>query len=108
MIYDMLFKVDTKGDVPISELGDNHIMIYDNSKKCFYITTRESFLKPQLDEIASLKAKIDCLEAENKEFKKEITTKINSFLADYKETNAKMIKMIKTFYLGENSDEENN
>ena len=108
MIYDMLFKVDAKGDVPINELGDNHIMIYDNSKKCFYITTRESFLKPQLDEIAVLKAKVDHLEAQNEEFRKEITTKLNSFLADYKETNSKMIKMIKTFYIGDNNNEESN
>ena len=108
MTYDMLFKVEAKGDVPINELGDNHIMVYDNTKRSFYITTRESFLKPQLDEISSLKAEIKELKASNEEFKKEITTKINSFLKDYKETNAKMIQMIKTFYIGESNNEESN
>ena len=108
MTYDMLFKVEAKGDVSISELGDNHIMVYDNSKKSFYITTRENFLKPQLDEIQSLKAEIRKMAAENEEFKKDITNKINSFLKEYKETNSKMIQMIKTFYIGESSNEKNN
>ena len=108
MTYDMLFKVEAKGDVSISELGDNHIMVYDNSKKSFYITTRENFLKPQLDEIQSLKAEIKKMEAENEEFKKDITNKINLFLKEYKETNSKMIQMIKTFYIGESSNEKNN
>lgn len=111
--------IDVETNKPLSSLGDNHIIFYNSSTNKYYVTTYESFLEPQKNAIEKiekenkdLKNNFDNLiKIENKKrqeleekfqaFVEEMNNKYNEFLNVYKETNAKLINMVKTVVIEE-------
>ena len=109
--------VEVNAARPINQYGEGHILVFDSSKGTYYMETRESFLQPQNEsEQIEYTNKVFCLNLrrsaernENNEifgiteiyneifniFKKDMIDKFNEFLTQYKETNAKMIALIK-------------
>lgn len=95
----VIIEVDTNKN--LNSLSDSEILVFNENKKCFYVTTRESFLKAQNDKIKELESKMESFIKETKEetknFENTIDKKFNEFLKTYKETNAKIIEMVKAF-----------
>lgn len=114
MIQKVMIEVDSS--TPLHNMGDGHIIVYDMSKRRYYATTRESFMREQNLKVQKVEEEFEMMKNAFEELKKEIErwknklavdldtnqekfankmeTEKNSFLKTYKETNAKMIDMI--------------
>lgn len=96
--------IDVEAPMNLSSCGDNYMLIFDSTKGYYTVTTREAFLAPQNAKIEQLEK--DFIETKNnfkveyEKFREESENKYNEFLKVYKNTNAKMITMIKTFISG--------
>lgn len=97
MKNNLVINVDT--DKNLANLNDGDLLVYNASKKCYYVTTREKFMYEQNVKIENLEKKvnefINNITKEVYNFEKNTNDKFNDFLTTYKETNAKMIEMIK-------------
>lgn len=91
--------IEVESTKPLSSYGSSHIIVYD-SKKGYYATTREAFLRPQNEKIEQLEAMFSELEKSYTQAYNGMVQKYNDFLRTYKETNGKMIEMIKALQKG--------
>lgn len=100
--------------MPLERYGNNHMLLYDGTTKKYFPVTREEILRVQdakiekiekdfektkneLNEIVN--AFFEATTKEVKEFEKACSSEYSEFLKIYKETNAKMIEMLKTVVL---------
>lgn len=90
--------IDVDSSTPLHNMGDGHIIVYDMSKRRYYATTRESFMREQNLKIENLEKTIkefmEKMENNQVKFAEEMQNEKNSFLKTYKETNSKIIEMI--------------
>lgn len=111
--------IDIESTKPLSAYGSGHTLVYDEDKNHYFIVTREEFLKVQNDKIKNLNEKFYKLENLFKMFTNEINNnlenfkkveknffdesnnKYNEFLTQYKETNEKMINLIRKLTVSE-------
>lgn len=109
MVQKLMIEVESEKLLP--EYGDRHMIIYDSSKKRYYVTTRESFLREQNEKIKKLEALvknheltmkkyIENCDNQNKDFETKIEAKFDAFMKQYAETNAKLIEMVKKVVVG--------
>lgn len=109
MIQKMMIEVEAEKLLP--EYGDRHMIIYDNAKKRYYVTTRENFLQEQNKKIETLetlvknheltmKKYIKNCDNQNKNFEEKMNEKFDAFIKQYTETNAKLIEMVKKVVVG--------
>lgn len=121
MAQKLVIEVDT--NKPLSSFGDSHIIFYNEAQNKYYVTTYESFLKPQSDAIKKITLENETLkknydnfikitkknneeslenfEKRLNEFMENMDKKYAEFLKVYKETNAKLINMVKTVVIEE-------
>ena len=110
MIQRMTIDIDSRK--PLASYGDGHILVFDKEKNYYFIVTREDFLREQNNKIKLLDEQLKKLlekvngslkefEEKEKKFFEESENKYNNFLIQYKETNEKMIKLIKTLTVSE-------
>lgn len=99
--------IEINSKKPIDQLG-NHVLFYDSTKKCYYAMTLEEFLAPQNIKIKELEKDIENykslidqtlvqIRADVQDFKDTMQQEKQEFLAQYKETNGKIIEMVKSF-----------
>ena len=99
--------MEVEADKPLNKLG-SHVLLWDTTKQCYYAMTVESLLYTQDQKIKELEGKIEANEKLIEEYKNnsqkaynEFVSKIEKekqdFLKTYKETNAKIIGMVKSF-----------
>lgn len=111
------YSIDIKSNTPLHSLGDGHIMVYDENDKCYYATTREQFLRTQnkrIDDIQNFyavletatKNRIKELQDSFDEFVSKVNANNKAFMETYKETNAVVLNMVKSFV--ENQQGETN
>lgn len=114
--------IEIQGNKPLSSYGDNHIIAYDSNSKNYYVTTAESFFASQNNKIEDLLKNIERtnvaiaqMEEEISQFEGRLLTRVNSFqsetndkftnfLVQYKDTNARLIAMVKEL-IGANEEE---
>ena len=100
--------IDVISEKPLEKMGNNTVLVYDKEKNCYKAMTHEQLLAPQNEKIKALTDKFAALSNEvaafkqsvNKsqvEFKQSILDEKQEFLKTYKETNEKIIKMVKSF-----------
>ena len=53
--------IEVESSKPLHTYGDGHIIVYDLSKRRYYVQTRNTFLKEQNDKIAELEKKFEKL-----------------------------------------------
>lgn len=109
MIQKLVIEVESR--VPLESYGLNHMLVYDGTKKVYFPMTREQILAPQNERIKQLQKELEEFEGKMKEmltnFEKSIqkevqdfeidsSAKYSEFLKTYKETNSKMIEMVKS------------
>ena len=99
MIQKMILEVET--DKPIERLGNGHIILYDNTKKRYYATTREQFLQIQDEKIENLRKEFEILKKENEEFARTMKETFAKNTKIQKETNSKLIEMVKSVVVEE-------
>lgn len=113
----MIINVDSP--LKINEMKDGDILIYDATKNNFYITTKKSLFqheeRERIEYQKEVNNKIEFMQqsyANNVEFLTgqveeykakfdELESKYNNFLAQYKESNAKIIEMVEELVKGE-------
>ena len=99
--------IQIKSPKPLDSYGDGHVLSYDKSSGCYFIETRDSFLQPQNMKIQTLEKRIESLEAslndallktrgKFNELVQKHDEDYNEFLKTYKESNAKIIEMVKS------------
>lgn len=100
--------ITVNSEKPLSQLGDNHILAYDKANKCYNAVTIDKILTAANAEIATMKKQVANIEKQiaifekgmskkETDFENKINTEKNEFLAQYKETNSKIIEMVKSF-----------
>lgn len=98
MVQKLMIEVESEKLLP--EYGDRHMIIYDNVKKRYYVTTRESFLREQDQKIKELEIEMEKQKEEIQKYIKECDEKYKNFLNVYTETNSKLIEMVKKVVVG--------
>lgn len=103
--------IEVEASQPLVNYGSNHVLIFDGTTKTYFPMTREEFLAPQNAKIKQLSDELEKFEKRLEEslllFEHEITKELEKFETDstneyanflktYKETNSKMIEMIKS------------
>lgn len=98
----MKLLIEVKGNKPLKDYGDNHVIAYDKNTDSYYVTTAESFFAGQNVKINNIKQEIDDTNARVMTMQKELASfenviqgRINDFLKQYQETNAKLIAMVR-------------
>ena len=80
--------INVNANKPLDSYGDGHMLIYDATKKEYFVTSREAFLSPQNNKIKELEQKVNAfiekIEGDEEMFKKNIHEELGSF-----ETNIK-------------------
>ena len=80
--------INVNANKPLDSYGDGHMLIYDATKKEYFVTSREAFLSPQNNKIKELEQKVNAfiekIEGDEEMFKKNIHEERGSF-----ETNIK-------------------
>lgn len=108
MIQDVVLRVDTSN--PITGGNESQVILYDNQRKVHYAMSRETLLAVQNNKIKELEerlnAKTEELIRKERLFEEELTRQHNEFLKIYKDSNAKMIEMIKQITLSTQSKEK--
>lgn len=121
MIQKMMIEIESAK--PVSSYGDGHILVLDGIKNRYYVTTREAFLVEQDKKINKLNENFSNLKKDMEsfasrvnnqnltferltkedveKFKNDMMNQYNDFLKQYKETNEKMIELIKTVVIME-------
>lgn len=109
MVQKLVIEVDARK--PLELYGSNHMLVYDGTTKRYFPMTREEFLAPQNAKIKALSEELTKFEKhledllnkfENKiekeihKFEDDSVKEYSEFLSTYKETNGKMIEMIKS------------
>lgn len=97
----MIINVDSPAK--LSNLKDGDIVIYDGTRKVFYVTTKESlFYQEQQERIKyqkDMENHISYLKKVAEDCKKEcedLKGKFNDFLLKYQKTNEKVIEMVES------------
>lgn len=109
MTKEIVLKVEA--NKPLEQYGDGHMIVYDDTKRHYYVTTRETFLRVQNEKIDKINENFKLLREEFSEFldksnelfnefMKNSDNKYKAFLETYKNTNEKMIAMIKSVVVG--------
>lgn len=109
MIQKLVIEVETR--VPLESYGSNHMLVYDGTKKIYFPMTREQILAPQNEKIKQMHEELVKFEKHLEEMLQSFENKIEkevhdfeehshddyaNFLKTYKETNSKMIEMVKS------------
>lgn len=117
----MIINVDTP--LSVSSLKDGDILIYDATKKNFYVTTKKSLFQQEQKEreeyqkyvgeklqfmeksyavnLEELTNRVNTAIEEYNSKYTELENKYNNFLEQYKESNAKIIEMVEELVKGE-------
>lgn len=99
--------IEISSSKPIDKLG-NHVLFFDATKKTYYALTLEEFLAPQNNKIKELEKEVDKykttidqnlaqIKNDVESFKNTMLQEKQEFLATYKDTNGKIIEMVKSF-----------
>lgn len=99
----LLIEVDS--DKSIEKMKE-HILLYDGKQKVYKAITREDFLNPVLDDIRKEKEELkkalddlkifrESLSNDNEAFRKEMLETFDKFIELYKQTNKKIIDLVK-------------
>ena len=116
MIQKMIIQVDSKK--PFNEVGEDHVLLYDASKKLYFAISRDTLLSAQNAEIKKLQYEMGVLKESNQRFRQELEAsfrnyvnkleenfqnfknlndqKYREFLILYQETNNDLIQMVKS------------
>lgn len=102
----MIINVDSPAK--LSNLKDGDIVIYDGTRKVFYVTTKESlFYQEQQERIKyqkEMEEHISYMKNKVEECKREcedLKAKFNDFLLKYQKTNEKVIEMVESVVNGQ-------
>lgn len=102
----MIINVDSPAK--LSNLKDGDIVIYDGTRKVFYVTTKESlFYQEQQERIKyqkEMEEHISYMKNKAEECKREcedLKAKFNDFLLKYQKTNEKVIEMVESVVNGQ-------
>jgi len=109
MIQKMIIPIDAKK--LLNQYDENHVLLYDANKKCYFAKSKDELLKMQDEKIKQLENIIKVLKKENDEFqtqlatqnqtfKEEVNQRFASFLETYQETNQELIRMVKSLMEG--------
>lgn len=75
--------INVNANKPLDSYGDGHMLIYDATKKEYFVTSREAFLSPQNNKIKELEQKVDAfikkIEGDEKMFEKSVHEELGSF-----------------------------
>ena len=75
--------ININANKPLDSYGDGHMLIYDATKKEYFVTSREAFLSPQNNKIKELEQKVDAfikkIEVDEKMFEKNVHEELDSF-----------------------------
>lgn len=108
--------IEVETNVPLESYGANHMLVYDGTKKVYFPMTRKELLITQDNKIKQIHEELENFEKEMKEivktfretvnkdvadFKRNSLEKYSDFLKTYKETNSKMIEMVKSVVVSE-------
>ena len=112
----MIINVDSP--LKLSEMKDGDILIYDMTKRNFYVTTKKSLFQQEQREREEYQKEVNSkiefmqqsyqnnvnfltqeVEAYKAKFD-ELESKYNNFLAQYKDSNAKIIEMVEELVNG--------
>jgi hypothetical protein len=94
MIHKVMIEVEA--DKALSEYGDRHVILFDATKKRYYVQTREKFLSEQNQEIKKLRERIKESENKIKEYIKEADEKYRKFLETYTQVNEKVLELVRS------------
>lgn len=75
--------INVNANKPLDSYGDGHMLIYDATKKEYFVTSREAFLSPQNNKIKELEQKINVFIKKVKDdeemFEKNVHEELGSF-----------------------------
>ena len=91
MIKNIVIPVDTTNGTTFK---DGDLIIYNESSKTFYRTTKDNLFCREQREREEFNKKMELAILELKNKIKEMDEKYNAFLATFKETNSKLIEMV--------------
>ena len=94
MIHKVMIEVEA--DKALSEYGDRHIILFDATKKRYYVQTRENFLSEQKQEIEKLRKEIKQHEKTMQEYIESADEKYRKFIETYSKTNEKVLGLVKS------------
>lgn len=98
MMQKIVIPYDTSNGV---EFKDGDIIVYNERNRTFYKTTKENLFYEEGKKREQFEKKIEEEIKELEEYKKDMTKRFSEFLVEYKETNKKIIGMVKEFIGGE-------
>ena len=98
--------IEINSKKPLDQIG-NHVLFWDSTKRCYYALSLEEFLAPQNSKIKELENKVEkfgelfnntkkALQNDYNQFTEGINKDKQEFLASYKETNKKVLEMVKS------------
>lgn len=111
MIQNLMIKVESVK--PLDQYGEGHVLVYNQSTRTYEVTSRENLLAPQNEKIKQLEKHCSEVEKLFNTTKEEMSKTLNAikeefsdflnkteiekqtFLTTYKETNSKLIEMVK-------------
>lgn len=80
----------------IDRIRDGDIIVYDEKKKDFYITTPEMFFTKYDEKLEKLLARYDSQVSETQKQISDLEQQMSDFLEIYKKTNEKIIAMVES------------
>lgn len=90
--------INVNANKPLDSYGDGHMLIYDATKKEYFVTSREAFLSPQNNKIKELEQKINVFIKKVKDdeemFEKNVHEELGSFEKNVKSEIQKFEKEI--------------
>lgn len=92
--------IDLKPGINQENFKNGDMLVYDATKKQFYVVTEETFFDKTNSRINELVKKYDKDIAEIKAEKEEILKITNEFMVKIQESNQKLIDMVESFIKG--------
>lgn len=92
--------IDLKPGINQENFKNGDMLVYDATKKQFYVVTEETFFDKTNSRINELVKKYDKDIAEIKAEKEEILKTTNEFMVKIQESNQKLIDMVESFIKG--------
>ena len=106
MIQNLMIKVESAK--PLDQYGEGHVLVYNQTTRTYEVTSRENLLAPQNEKIKQLEKHcseveelfnttktLNAIKEEFSAFLNKTETEKQLFLTTYKETNSKLIEMVK-------------
>ena len=103
MIQKLMINVES--DKPLSKCGNNHVLLYDERKGRYYVTTKKALFEEQDQKIARMELELkdfeDKVKTEEEKLMNELEIWKKEFLSKYAETNSALIQMVKNVVVKE-------